>query len=540
MFLLHLPLHYPIPLLDRYLEQKKQLRSATQTEINLKLERIMHIEHKSSITENSFKVLIPFSSKESIENFTFLTNFFKKEESDSIIKALNNVFDPESTEQASYTFPTNAGLIGVQLIPIQEKDDYRKVKNTFRSLAGTLDKNHSSKNNYLIFGAPSNTLSKEIKQAILNGLYLHDYSVGIYKSDTQQKQTESALYILSDPSTAEEISALTFKAQQLAISQKDIFKLVDAPSNKKSPAVLADYAEKIANEGSDRLNTQVMHKAEIIEQGFHGLLAVNQASPTPPVFIKLEYRSGKPNAKHVGIVGKGVTFDTGGISLKRSSNLHLMKSDMGGGAAVLGLMRLADQLQLDVNLTGIVPATDNSIGQHAIKPSDVISSYSGKTIEIIDTDAEGRLLLADGLSYMEQNYNPDILIDIATLTGSCITALGTFAAGFITNNPTMSSRLMDSGYKTGEKVWELPNWDEYKSLIQSNIADVKNFSGYPRAGAITAAKFLEHFIGDHKSWAHLDIAGMAMENAPGSSNQVATAFGLHLLLDFIEAYQEEA
>ena len=513
---------------------------SAQADINLKLERIMHIEHKSSITENSFNVLIPFYSKTAIENFTFLKNYIKEGESDIIIDALNKVFDPESKEQAIYTFPTKSGLLGVHLVPIQEKDDYRKVKNTFRALASTLIKGKPSKNNYLIFDVPSDSISGEIKQAMLNGLYLHDYSVGIYKSGSQDSQSDSALYILSNENIKEDISALTFKAKQLAISQKDIFKLVDAPSNKKSPAVLAEYAEKIAKEGSDRLHTQVMHKAEIIEQGFHGLLAVNQASPTPPVFIKLEYRSGKQNAKHVGIVGKGVTFDTGGISLKRSSNLHLMKSDMGGGAAVLGLIRMADQLQLDINLTGIVPATDNSIGQHAIKPSDVISSYSGKTIEIIDTDAEGRLLLADGLSYMEQNYNPDVLIDIATLTGSCITALGTFAAGFITNNPNMSSRLMASGYKTGEKVWELPNWDEYKSLIQSNIADVKNFSGYPRAGAITAAKFLEHFIGDHKSWAHLDIAGMAMENAPGSSNQVATAFGLHLLLDFIEAYQEEA
>ena len=217
--------------------------------------------------------------------------------------------------------------------------------------------------------------------------------------------------------------------------------------------------------------------------------------------------------------------------------MHLMKSDMGGGAAVLGLMKLVDKLQLNITLTGIVPATDNSIDKHAVKPSDVISSYSGKTIEIIDTDAEGRLLLADGLSYMQKHYQPDTLIDIATLTGSCITALGTFAAGFISNNPALSAELMKSGYSTGEKVWELPNWDEYRSLIKSNIADVKNFSGHPRAGAITAGKFLEHFIENHENWAHLDIAGMAMENDSGSSSQVSTAFGLRLLLDLIERQQ---
>lgn len=500
----------------------------------------MHIEHKSSITENTFKVLIPFQANADLNDFSFLSSFMQQGNSSTIISVLNNLFNKGSKEQTEYTFPVESGLIAIQFIPLQENDDYRNIKKTFRSVAQSIAKNNSINNTYLIFGKNAEQITTDKKQAILNGIYLNEYSVGVYKSDLSKEKTENSIFILSDQESSDQISSLSFKAQQLAISQMDIFKLVDAPSNKKSPAVLAAYAEKIANEGSDRLSTTVLHKDEIVEHGFHGLLAVNQASPTPPVFIKLEYRSDKENAKHVGIVGKGVTFDTGGISLKRSSNLHLMKSDMGGGAAVLGLMRLADQLQLDINLTGIVPATDNSIGQNAIKPSDVISSYSGKSIEIIDTDAEGRLLLADGLSYMEKHYNPDILIDIATLTGSCITALGTFAAGFITNNPSMSTRLMKSGYKTGEKVWELPNWDEYKSLIQSNIADVKNFSGYPRAGAITAAKFLEHFIGEHKSWAHLDIAGMAMENAPGSSNQVATAFGLHLLLDFIETYQEEA
>lgn len=500
----------------------------------------MQIEHKSIISKNSFKLLIPVQSNSEIKDFSFLSNYIEVEESNTIIDSLQRVYNSKTAESTTYTFPLSNGLVGVQFIPIKPTDNYRSIKNKFRGIANTIKSDSDTQDCYLLLSQEIGQIEGGIKQAMLNGVFLHDYSVGIYKSDKLKQKASKSFFILSKEQDSEKHEALIFKAEQLARSQKDIFKLVDAPSNKKSPAVLAAYAEQIANEGSDRLHTQVLHKKEIEEQGFHGLLAVNQASPAPPVFIKMEYRSNHTDSKHIGIVGKGVTFDTGGISLKRSSNLHLMKSDMGGGAAVLGLMRLVDQLQLDINLTGIVPATDNSIGQNAIKPSDVISSYSGKTIEIIDTDAEGRLLLADGLSYMEQNYAPDVLIDIATLTGSCITALGTFAAGFITNNPKISSKLMHSGYKTGEKVWELPNWDEYKSLIQSNIADVKNFSGHPRAGAITAAKFLEHFIGEHKSWAHLDIAGMAMENAPGSSNQVATAFGLHLLLDFIETYQKEA
>jgi leucyl aminopeptidase len=499
----------------------------------------MHIVHRSIISEDSFKLLIPYRVNDKNQDFSYLQNFLEANRFEHIIQALNRVFDYNTKAGSSYSFPTESGLIDIQLIPINTDDNYRKIKKTFRSVAQELETSATNNKAYLLLNSEIQSLDSQKIQAILNGLFLNDYSVGVYKSNQTKNNPDHSLYILTNDSSKEEIEALTFRAKQLAISQKDIFKLVDAPSNKKSPSVLAAYADKIAEEGSSKLNTTVLHKPEIETEGFYGLLAVNQASPTPPVFIKMEYRCDNPDAKHFGIVGKGVTFDTGGISLKRSSNLHLMKSDMGGGAAVLGLMRLVDQLQLDINLTGIVPATDNSIGQNAIKPSDVISSYSGKTIEIIDTDAEGRLLLADGLSYMEKNYNPDVLIDIATLTGSCITALGTFAAGFITNNSNIASNLMQSGYKTGEKVWELPNWDEYKSLIQSNIADVKNFSGFPRAGAITAAKFLEHFIGEHKAWAHLDIAGMAMENAPGSSNQVATAFGLHLLLDFIENFQKE-
>ena len=223
---------------------------SAQADINLKLERIMHIEHKSSITENSFNVLIPFYSKAAIKNFTFLKSYIKEGESDIIIDALNKVFDPESKEQAVYSFPTKSGLLGVHLVPIQEKDDYRKVKNTFRALASTLDKSKPSKNNYLIFDA-SDSIPGEIKQAMLNGLYLHDYSVGIYKSGSRDPQSKSALYIVSHENNKEDIAALTFKAQQLAISQKDIFKLVDAPSNKKSPAVLAAYRSEERRVGKE-------------------------------------------------------------------------------------------------------------------------------------------------------------------------------------------------------------------------------------------------------------------------------------------------
>lgn len=496
----------------------------------------MQIDFKTSISAEIAHIFVPviIQSDESLADR--LNSFF---DTDIHLAGIDQAGEQvrEQKGNIALAIPYHNGLLHFNLIPIDTDENYRQIKDKTRKVfqKHKLSLEHSK--NVLYLGQFNNGLSLEQCQAILHGFCLHDYEVGIYKTNLKPTNKNIKLDILCSTDQAHSIQSVLNEALELATTQKDIFKLVDAPSNKKSPAVLAQYAQKVAEEGSPRLKTQVYELEAIKEHGFFGLLAVNQASPTPPVFIKMEYRCGNPDAKHIGIVGKGVTFDTGGVSLKRSANLHLMKSDMGGGAAVLGLMRLADKLQLDINLTGIVPSTDNSIGQEAIKPSDVISSYSGKTIEIIDTDAEGRLLLADGLSYMEKNYNPDLLLDIATLTGSCITALGTFAAGFISNNPSLSNQLMKSGYSTGEKVWELPNWDEYNTLIRSNVADVKNFSGYPRAGAITAAKFLQHFIGDHSNWAHLDIAGMAMESDGSGGNQVATAFGLHLMLDLLKHYE---
>ena len=250
----------------------------------------------------------------------------------------------------------------------------------------------------------------------------------------------------------------------------------------------------------------------------------------------MEYRPKKEPAKglkKIGLVGKGVTFDTGGLSIKPSANMHYMKSDMGGAAAVFGTMEAAAKLQLPVHLVGIVPSTDNSVDALSIKPSDVIDSYSGKTIEVIDTDAEGRLILADGLCYMARNYRPDTMIDLATLTGSTVRTFGYHAAGLFSNNDALAAQLFAASERSGERSWRLPLWDAYKDDIKSDVADLRNFSGRPMAGAIGAAKFLEAFIEGHPAWAHLDIAGVAFNDSEFSSQKSATAFGVRLLLDYI-------
>ncbi|NND34018.1 MAG: leucyl aminopeptidase, partial [Saprospiraceae bacterium] len=232
--------------------------------------------------------------------------------------------------------------------------------------------------------------------------------------------------------------------------------------------------------------------------------------------------------------GKGVTFDTGGLSIKPSNNMHYMKSDMGGAAAVLCTIAAIAELKWPVNVVAITPVTDNCVDAGSIKPGDVIGSYSGKTIEIIDTDAEGRLILADALSYMVRNFEIDHLIDLATLTGSSVRTFGTACAALFSNDDELSDMLMSTGLDVGEKLWPLPIWDEYAEEMKSDIADIKNLSTRPMAGAITAAKFLQAFILEHPSWAHLDIAGVAFGDTKFGKSKAATGWGVHLLCQFIK------
>jgi leucyl aminopeptidase len=374
---------------------------------------------------------------------------------------------------------------------------------------------------------------------IVNGIALSDYQIGLYQTNKQKEETDffqqqSQIDIFVKENTVEEGKKLLFKGQAIAETQKRILDLVNAPANKKTPQILADWA--VASGKQYGYAVTILNKEDLKTQGLHALLAVGQGSTPHPTLIVAEYKPQNPSANlpKIGLVGKGVTFDTGGVSLKDSNQMHLMKSDMGGAGAVLGMIELAAKLQIQAHLIGVVPATENSIDADALKPSDVIGSYLGKTIEIIDTDAEGRLILADGLTYLNRNHQPEILIDLATLTGSCIATLGYAAAGLFSQNQTLARQLLQAGEETGEKLWQLPLWDDYKDDLSSDVADLRNFSGKPIAGAITAAKFLEVFTENHPAFAHLDIAGVAFSDSEFAKMRSATAYGIRLLLRFLE------
>ncbi|MEN2282522.1 leucyl aminopeptidase family protein [Algoriphagus sp. SE2] len=370
-------------------------------------------------------------------------------------------------------------------------------------------------------------ISKDLIENALVGFQLGSYSLGFYKKQKPRDFGDLKVSILSNHKTIEKIAS---RSQKIAKAKMEGFKLVDLPPNELTPEYLANWA--IEKSENLKIKTEIFNEEKANKEGLKAFLAVGRGSSKPSKFIILEYRN--PNAKfHLGLVGKGVTFDTGGLNIKTAGMVY-MKSDMGGAAAVLAATQLIADLELEINLTTIVPAVENSVDKDAYLPSEVIGSHAGLSIEVIDTDAEGRLILADGLSFMVKNYNPDQLIDFATLTGSSVSTFGYECGALFSNDEILTKSLQDAGLESGEKVWPLPLWENYKSEMDSEIADIKNYNGKPIAGAITAAKFLEAFIHEHKKWAHLDIAGVAFGDSEFSKTKSGTAFGVGLLLKFIE------
>ena len=392
-------------------------------------------------------------------------------------------------------------------------------------------------------GIDLTVFGSEVVEAVALGVIGGGYDLKLYQTDKSESSGffseagQLTIYVNADQMNLSQ-EALT-RAESIAQTQRQMMDLMNAPANYKNPQTLADWA--VTSGKQYGYNVTIFDKAELEKQKMGALLSVSQGSDVPPVMIIAEYKpDDSANLPKVGLVGKGVTFDTGGVSIKQSTNMHLMKSDMGGAAAVLGTVEVAAKLKLPIHVIGIVPSTENSTDGRSTKPGDVITSYIGKTIEIIDTDAEGRVILADGLGYMVRHYQPDILIDLATLTGSVIAALGYHAAGMFTQNDALASQLTGAANQTGERLWRMPLWDVYREDIKSDVADVKNFSGKPLAGSISAAKFLEVFTEKHPAWAHLDIAGMAFADNEFGSQKNATGFGIRLLISYLRTLVAEA
>jgi leucyl aminopeptidase len=404
---------------------------------------------------------------------------------------------------------------------------YASLKTIFRRIASNYKEIFG---NNVALVVPELFAKEEIEAAV-SGLQLGTYDLGHFKKEKLLHPFLKADFELKLISKKEFDKPSTI-GLKIANAQLETMRLVDLPPNIVTPQYLANWAKESGDKYGFEVSVLGFEAAE--KAGLGAFLSVGKGSQNEPQFLIMNYtpENISPKTKHIGLVGKGITFDTGGLNIKTAGMLD-MKCDMAGGAAVFGAMQLIADLKLDTRVTAIVPCAENAVDAKSFLPSDVIQSYSGHSIEIIDTDAEGRLVLADGLSYLIKNFKPEYIIDIATLTGSAVGTFGHECAALFTNNDGISKKLQESGDAIGERLWQLPLWDCYKQDIESAIADVKNYSGKPVAGAISAAKFLEFFTDNHQAWAHLDIAGVAFGDNEFAKSKHASAFGVHLLTKFI-------
>jgi leucyl aminopeptidase len=366
--------------------------------------------------------------------------------------------------------------------------------------------------------------------AAVTGFILGCYQFAEYKTDPDRPASVAELVIHVAKAEAGVIERVVQEALILTRAVGLARDLVSGPGNVVTPAYLAEQAMELA--ARTGLDCSVLEREALEELGMGGLLAVAQGSAKGPRFIILEYQGRTKEGRPVVLVGKGITFDAGGISIKPAAGMEAMKTDMAGAAAVIGTLQAAAELRLPINLVGLIPTAENLPDGGAYKPGDVVRTMAGKTVEIVNTDAEGRMLLSDALHYA-QRYKPAALIDLATLTGACVVALGHNATGLMGNDAGLVRALHKAGEASGERLWELPLWDDYGELMKSDIADLKNAGG-PTSGTITAGWFLKQFAGKVK-WAHLDIAGTAWEEKGRHYlPKGASGVGVRLLVAYLQ------
>jgi leucyl aminopeptidase len=367
-------------------------------------------------------------------------------------------------------------------------------------------------------------------QAGVEGAYLGLYQFDHYKSVKKPSRLSGIQIAVNPTDDTGALQAAVDKAAIIADSVCFARDLVNHPSLYMTPEQMAKHAAEIADNFS--IDLEILRRSQIKQQGLEALWSVAKGSDEPPVLIVLNYRGAPQSSEIIGLIGKGITFDSGGISLKPSEGMGEMKDDMGGAAAVLAAMKAIARLKPASNILAVIPCAENMPSGRALKPGDVIGSHGGKTIEIISTDAEGRLVLADAISYARK-LGATKLIDLATLTGACVVALGKVTSATVANDENWSQAVLAAATATGEKMWPLPVFDEYKEQIKSDIADLKNSGGRP-AGAITAGLFLAEFAGT-TPWVHIDIAGtVTSEKENGYNPKGATGVGVRTLIQIAE------
>ena len=408
---------------------------------------------------------------------------------------------------------------------------YKELKNHKQKTADILVESLFTKN--------TNDWEK-LCQALTEGMILSSYKCDEFKKlkEAEKQHQDITNIFLCVPSSKKSLSQKALNVGQILGESVNFAKqLANYPGNLMTPAILADAVQKQTR--NTKIKTTIWDKARIKKERMGGLLGVSLGSSQEPRFIIMEYKGTAQSKKPVILVGKGLTFDSGGISLKPSNAMDEMKFDMCGAATVIGAMLAIEKLKLKVNVTGLVPSSENMPGQSANKPGDILKARNGKTMEVLNTDAEGRLILADALSYASEQ-KPQVIFDAATLTGAILVALGNIFTGVFTKDKKLFKRINQASQKTGERVWLLPLVKEHTTDIQSVFADVANISSFRGAGSSTAAAFLEHFVDQSIPWAHFDIAGTAWNvhnRLEYCSNKMASGVMIRTFVELARSYE---
>ena len=418
----------------------------------------------------------------------------------------------------------------ITLISIKNNLKSSDIENLGAEFFGRI--NNGKNSDYNIVSDSIMTKYNNFLGHFLHGLKLKSYEFNKYKSKKQKKII--LINVVGNNNKPSEKNQLKFKAlEEGTFYARD---LVSEPGNVLHPD---EYAKRLNSLKKDGLKINIYDEKKLKKLGMHALLGVGQGSVRGSYLVTMEWKGAKDNSQPLAFVGKGVCFDTGGYSLKPAKFMEDMTYDMAGSATVVGLMKSLALRKAKVNAVGVVGLVENMVSGNAQRPGDIVKSYSGKTIEILNTDAEGRLVLADALTFTEKKFKPKFIIDLATLTGAIIVCLGSEYAGLFSNDDKLSKQIYEAGEKVEEKVWRMPLHKNYDKLMNSKNADVQNINYIGGAGSTTAAQFLQRFILNKTPWAHLDIAGMAFSKYGGALNSSgATGFGVRLLNQLVEENYE--
>jgi leucyl aminopeptidase len=477
---------------------------------------------KKTISKLSSNLILFCDDKFNISNL-------KKNLSSSEFSYINDLLKSSDLKKNLLVFEVNSKK-KIVLISIKNNLKISDFENLGAEFYGRV--NYGKNSEYFLNSDSVNGKNKNFVGHFLHGLKLKSYEFKKYK--TKKDSIIITINVIGGKNAPSSFNQLKFKAiEEGTFYARD---LVSEPGNILHPD---EYAKRLASLRKDGLKINVYDQGKLKKLGMNALLGVGMGSIRGSYLVTMEWNGAKNNSKPVAFVGKGVTFDTGGYSLKPARFMEDMTYDMAGSAAVVGLMKSLALRKAKVNAVGVVGLVENMVSGVAQRPGDIVKSYSGKTIEVLNTDAEGRLVLADALTFTERKYKPKFIVDLATLTGAIIVCLGSEYAGLFSNDDKLSKQIIDAGEKVEEKLWRMPLHKNYDKLMNSKNADMQNINYVGGAGSTTAAQFLQRFILNKTPWAHLDIAGMAFSKYGGALNSGgATGFGVRLLNQLIEENYE--